>query len=46
MAKNERNELFAFEDYPLYKKAMEKINRTQTVKIRLIDPLKTISKKP
>ena len=30
MAKNEWNELFPIEEYPLYKKAMEKINRTQT----------------
>ena len=30
MAKNEWNELFPIEEYPIYKKAMEKINRTQT----------------
>jgi hypothetical protein len=30
MAKNEWDELFPIEEYPLYKKAMEKIKRTQT----------------
>jgi hypothetical protein len=30
MAKNEWNELFPIEEYPLYKKARAKINRTQT----------------
>ncbi|MEO6836801.1 MAG: hypothetical protein ABI185_00330 [Ginsengibacter sp.] len=30
MARNEWNELFPIDEYPLYTKAMEKINRTQT----------------